>query len=63
MTDWIPTKTRLPPKGVGVLVCDSSDGYIVVAMWDGKHFIEIDGWEYNDTDMDYWQPLPEPPKA
>ena len=60
MSDWIDVNDRLPTNTDMVLYFDCGNGDIDTAMYeDGK-------WYYAGDVLidvvDYWQPLPEPPK-
>ncbi|WP_416381528.1 DUF551 domain-containing protein [Moraxella sp. 7624LN] len=58
---WISVDDMLPPKRTQVLVYQRPLRYVLIAEYLG------DSWEFSelmdsDTQVTYWQPLPEPPK-
>lgn len=52
---WISVKDKLPVKWCRVIVCRKG-GKIQFEVWNGS------GWAYNQNDIQYWMPMPEPPK-
>ena len=55
---WISVKDRLPNKGEWVLAWESQ-GFVLVDAWEGEEWRIA---ERNCGSIDYWMPLPEPPK-
>lgn len=71
MNNWISVEDRLPKEDEGVLVC-------VNGIWGNITFVNAiqiavysqkDGWiiegfvEFDNPAVEYWMPLPEPPKG
>ena len=64
MNEWVSVKDRLPKIGEEVLVFSgkSIDVYAFNVMC-GENIWEDERWRWCYVeDIDYWMPLPEPPK-
>ena len=57
MPRWIPVTERCPEKSGDYLVFDDC-GNLYVNEW---HCL-LKKWQYDDSRITHWQPLPEPPK-
>lgn len=60
MNEWISVKTKMPEERNEVLCCDYHDTFL--AIFEGGIF-----WEYGRdavelTTINFWMPLPSPPK-
>lgn len=66
-TEWISVKDRFPDDNIGVLITDGES--ICTAKWVDNYLWTSYGFGGYDWDFDfmesqitYWMPLPEPPK-
>lgn len=67
--EWISVKDRLPEEGLAVLVCLTSE-FITVAYRSRENLKKIwqlygpvsDILDLKNESVNYWAPLPEPPK-
>ena len=67
---WISVEERLPVYGEKVLVCDTHEDFVGIAVLQKGKYIwwskKENYWRWNDMDMAFgefthWMPLPEPP--
>ena len=59
-SQWISVKDRLPDFDGSVIVCHGK--WVDMAFCDDGKLTTIDGRSM-DIDVDYWQPMPPPPKV
>ena len=66
MSEWQPIETA--PKDEWILVTDKNVGRIDMVRWvrisngEGYNWITLDGVWHPNAALEYWMPLPEPPK-
>ena len=71
MNNWISVKDRLPEDGESVLACVNGiwgnitfENAIQIATYSEKEGWIIEGFvEFENPKIEYWKPLPEPPKG